>query len=61
LIYARNATLPLNIKLIWLTLYCIMDKRSALKSLQQLLARYGANKQVLSVALRETPLVHYCA
>jgi lipopolysaccharide/colanic/teichoic acid biosynthesis glycosyltransferase len=61
LLYARNATLPLNIKLIWLTLYCIMDKRSSLKSLQQLLARYGANKQVLTIALRETPLVHYCA
>jgi lipopolysaccharide/colanic/teichoic acid biosynthesis glycosyltransferase len=61
LLYARNASLTLNIRLIWLTVVGILDKNYALQSLQPLLAKYGAPKALLKVAERDAPLEAFIA
>lgn len=56
LLYVRNASLLLNIQLIWLTLVAIILKEKALISLNRLLATYGASDQLLTVSLRRQSL-----
>lgn len=56
LLYVRNASVYLNLKLIWLTIVAIFGKRAALEKLQPILARYGCDPVVAKVALRDQPL-----
>lgn len=55
LIYARNPSALLNLRLIWLTVIAIFDKRSALDKLQPLLMRLGCDRTLAAVANRTAP------
>lgn len=55
LVYARNPSVLLNLRLIWLTVVAIFDKRSALDRLQSLLAQIGCDRTVAAVASRTAP------
>lgn len=59
LLYVRNASMLLNIRLIWLTIIAILDKPKALASLAGLLSRYGASDLLQEVARRERPLEEF--
>jgi lipopolysaccharide/colanic/teichoic acid biosynthesis glycosyltransferase len=61
LLYVWNASLMLNMRLIWLTLVGIVSKRRALASVQHLLERYGAKEAVLKIARRAAPLEAFTA
>lgn len=55
-LYVRNASLWLNVRLIWLTMLGIVSKRRVLEALQRLLAKAGASPELLAVARRDCPL-----
>lgn len=57
LLYARNAGVGLDIRLIWLTVLAILDKPRAIDGVQRLLARLGAERELMAVARRDRPLV----
>lgn len=57
LIYAKNAGVLLDLKLIWLTVLAILDKPKALKGVERELVRLGADPAVIAVARRDKPLV----
>lgn len=57
LIYAENANVLLDIKLIWLTIVAIIDKPTALKGVQRELHRLGVDDEVIAVSRRDRPLV----
>jgi lipopolysaccharide/colanic/teichoic acid biosynthesis glycosyltransferase len=59
LLYVRNASISLNLRLIWLTLLAILDKRRALDKLDGLLESYGCHPQVREVASRRRALDDY--
>lgn len=54
--YVLNASVPLYLRLVWLTLVAIFDKRRALDRLDPILARCGCDEQVREVAARRRPL-----
>ncbi|MFM6853254.1 MAG: sugar transferase [Sphingopyxis sp.] len=56
LLYTRNPTLLVNLRLIALTVLAILDKGKALAALQPLLAQAGASPTLLHLARREQPL-----
>lgn len=58
-LYVRNASLWLNIQLIWLTVLGIVGKRRALDAMQPILAKAGATAEELAVAARRSPLDHF--
>jgi lipopolysaccharide/colanic/teichoic acid biosynthesis glycosyltransferase len=60
LLYVQNASLVLNIQLIWLTLLGIFDKPLALSKLSYLLTQNGASPTLSEVSLRTNPLENYC-
>ena len=59
LLYVRNASMLLNIRLIWLTIFAILDKPKALAILAGLLNRYGASDLLQEVARRDRPLEEF--
>jgi lipopolysaccharide/colanic/teichoic acid biosynthesis glycosyltransferase len=59
LLYARNASISLNLRLIWLTAITIVDRRRALDRLERLLARYGCPDSLRQVARRRRPLADF--
>lgn len=59
LVYARNPSALLNLRLIWLTVIAIFDKRAALDRLQPLLARMGCDRTVAAIANRTAPRSAY--
>ena len=61
LLYVRNASMLLNVRLIWLTIIAILDKPKALASLSGLLSRYGASDLLKEVARRERPLAEFAS
>lgn len=59
LLYIENLSFCLDLKIILLTLVAIISKPLALKGVQKILRKLGANKQLLEVARREGPLQPY--
>lgn len=57
LIYVDQPSLKLDLRLIFATLVAIVDKRRALNIVQQCLHDLGADRDVIGVAARSTPLV----
>jgi lipopolysaccharide/colanic/teichoic acid biosynthesis glycosyltransferase len=56
LLYAHNASAALNLRLIWLTVVAIFDKRRALDGLDTLLEKYGCDGRLREVASRRREL-----
>jgi len=56
LLYARNAGLSLDLPLIWLTIVAIVDKERALRGVGWMLARLGAEPDLIAVSRRDAPL-----
>jgi len=56
LLYVQNSSAWLNVRLIWITLVAVVDKRAALQSLVPLMARLGASDRLLEVSRREVAL-----
>lgn len=61
MLYVRNASLWLNLRLIWLTVVAIAGKERALAKLQPLLAQLGASVEEQRVAQRQEPLEKFVA
>lgn len=61
ILYVRNASLWLNVRLIWLTLVAIANKERALAALQSLLRGLGAGPEEMKVARRDQPLSTFSA
>lgn len=59
ILYVRNASLWLNLRLIWLTVLAIIGKQRALNALQPILAKAGATVEDLEVAARCLPLDNF--
>jgi len=59
LLYVRNHTLLLNLYIIGLTVIAILSRNLALKGVQTILKRLGADDQLLRVARRQDPLQPY--
>ena len=53
LIYAQNATLGLNFRLIWLTLTGLLSREASLRRLVVLLSRYTGDSRLLAVSERK--------
>ncbi len=60
LLYARNPSFLLNVRLIWITVIAIIDKPRALAGLQPLLVSLQADLRLQDVAKRERDLRTYC-
>lgn len=56
IIYARNSGVLLDARLVWLTIVAIFDKPSALRGLETILRRLGAEEDLIAVARRDRPL-----
>lgn len=56
LLYVNNASLWLNLRLIWLTVVAIVSKQRALDAVTAILRPLGAEAKLLEVAARRTPL-----
>ena len=56
LIYAGNAGVVLDIRLIFLTVLAILDKQKALVGVGRVLRQLGASEDVIAVARRDRPL-----
>jgi lipopolysaccharide/colanic/teichoic acid biosynthesis glycosyltransferase len=56
LLYAENAGVLLDIRLMWLTILAILDKPKALRGVGRELARLGAEPDLVAVARRDRPL-----
>lgn len=56
ILYAENSGVVLDIKLIVLTIIAILNKQRALKGVEHILRRLGAEETVIAVARRESPL-----
>lgn len=61
MLYVRNASLWLNLRLIWLTVVAIAGKERALAKLQPLLAQMGASVEEQRLARRQEPLEKFVA
>lgn len=61
LLYAQNAGVSLDIRLIWLTVLAIIDKPKALRGVGRELARLGAEPDLVAVARRDRPLAQAAA
>jgi lipopolysaccharide/colanic/teichoic acid biosynthesis glycosyltransferase len=59
LLYVRHASTGLNVRLIWLTLMAIVDKRRALNKLDALLSDLGCDNDLREVARRRQPLADF--
>lgn len=59
LLYVQNASVLLNIWLIYITVIAIRDRRAALKALQNILRRYTTDERLLLVAHRDLPLEEF--
>lgn len=57
LLYAKNAGVALDLRLIWLTVLAILDKPRALKGVEREVRALGADPQLVAVARRDRPLV----
>lgn len=57
LLYARNAGVLLNLRLIWLTIVAILNKPKALRGVERELVRMKADPILIAVARRDRPLV----
>lgn len=55
-LYVRNSSVLLDIKLIWLTVVAITAKKNALAGVVRELGRYGASPDLIEVCRREAPL-----
>lgn len=56
LLYVRNSTILLDLRLVMITIVAIVDREAALKRLQPILAKVGAPSAVLQAAARQTDL-----
>lgn len=61
MLYVRNASPWLNLRLIWLTVVALAGKECALAKLQPLLAQLGASVEEQRVARRQEPLEKFVA
>ena len=59
LLYIRNQSFFLDIIIILLTVVAILSKRRALNQLHKVLAKLGADDQLVKVSLRQAPLEPY--
>jgi lipopolysaccharide/colanic/teichoic acid biosynthesis glycosyltransferase len=57
LLYAANAGVLLDLRLVWLTVLAIIDKPKALASVERVLVSLGAEPDLIAVARRDRPLV----
>jgi lipopolysaccharide/colanic/teichoic acid biosynthesis glycosyltransferase len=56
LLYVRNSTILLDLRLVMITVVAIVDREAALRRLQPILAKVGAPPSVLQAAARQTDL-----
>lgn len=56
LFYLDNASLALDLQVIWLTAMAVLNKPTALRGVVSLLERYGADAVLIAVCRREAPL-----
>lgn len=56
LLYAKNAGVLLDIRLMWLTILAILDKPKALRGVGRELERLGAEPDLVAIARRDRPL-----
>jgi lipopolysaccharide/colanic/teichoic acid biosynthesis glycosyltransferase len=57
LLYAANAGVLLDLRLVWLTVLAIIDKPKALAGVERVLVSLGAEPDLIAVARRDRPLV----
>tara|TARA_X000000368_G_C22970828_1_gene685377 strand:- start:8 stop:739 length:732 start_codon:yes stop_codon:yes gene_type:complete len=57
LFYVDKQNIFLDIAIIWLTVLAIFSKATALKSLESLLFKIGASKELIEIASRRNPLM----
>ena len=55
LLYARNASVPLDLKIVALTLVNTLHRTTALRAVSRLVASLGASPELVAVARREVP------
>ncbi len=56
LLYVRHSRVPLDLRIIFITIVAIFDRQRALALLQPVIARLGASPRLLSAAARERDL-----
>jgi len=56
ILYVENTNIVLDIRLIILTIIAILDRKSALKGVQQILSELGAPNDLREISKREAPL-----
>lgn len=61
LLYAKNAGVLLDIRLMWLTILAILDKPKALRGVGRELVRLGAEPDLVAIARRDRPLAPVAA
>jgi lipopolysaccharide/colanic/teichoic acid biosynthesis glycosyltransferase len=59
LLYVKERTFLLDLEILWLTVVAILSRPVALRGVQVILKRLGADAQLLSVASRKEPLQPY--
>ena len=55
----EHASLGLDLRIIWLTAMAIISKSVAVRGVNRLLTRWGADELVIRMALRREPLIEY--
>jgi lipopolysaccharide/colanic/teichoic acid biosynthesis glycosyltransferase len=56
LLYVRNASLTLDLRIIWLTAMALVSKARALEGVEAILRRLGAEPDLIAVCRRDAPL-----
>ena len=59
ILYVDNRLLLLDVKLIFLTAVAVISKQKALKSINKILLKLGADEKIISVCLRQSKLEPY--
>ena len=57
LLYIRHSSVPLDLRIVWLTAVALRDRQKALAGVDRLLGQLGADEEVRHVAQRQNPLV----
>ena len=57
LFYIKHQSVSLDIKLIFVTIVCVISRSKALQQVHRLLKKLGADQVMMEVALRDKPLV----
>jgi len=59
LFYVANRSLWMDLQILWLTARVLVDKPAALRGVKRILAKHGADEQLISVCRRDAALYPY--